>query len=103
MTNETRALNEKGVDAMQSQNWEVASRIFCQSLAQQENQAEAHYMLGQCYRFTERYQLAIEELMRATELGSGLIARTIRLQQVRRRTGRFLGVGRTSWRPYANP
>ena len=31
-----------------------------------------------------------------------LIARTIRLQQVRRRTGRFLRVGRTAWRPYAN-
>ena len=36
-------------------------------------------------------------------LGSGLIARTIRLRQVCRRTGRFLRVGRTAWRPYANP
>ena len=36
-------------------------------------------------------------------LGSGLIARTIRLQQVRRQTGGFLRVGRTAWRPYANP
>lgn len=68
MTTEAREINQKGIEAMQSQDWELASRIFIRSLARQEKQAHVHYMLGQCYRFTERYSLSIEELIRATEL-----------------------------------
>ncbi len=51
------------------------------------------------------YRKELEDIQISVDvfLGSGLIARTIRLRQVRRRTGRFLGVGRTAWRPYANP
>lgn len=38
-----------------------------------------------------------------SDLGSGLITRTIRLQQGRRRRGRYLRVGQSASRPYANP
>lgn len=48
MTTETREINQKGIEAMQSQDWELASRIFIRSLARQEKQAHVHYMLGQC-------------------------------------------------------
>jgi tetratricopeptide (TPR) repeat protein len=68
MTEEIRDLNDLGIEAMRAKEWGRASAFFIKSLDRQEDQAHVHYMLGQCYRFLENYDLSIKELFRATTL-----------------------------------
>jgi len=68
---ELKDLNEKGIAAMRSRDWNIASQYFIKSLEKDEGQAHVNYMLGQCFRFLSDYPRAIEKLSLATQMENG--------------------------------
>ena len=64
----SQIIRDKAIDFMRYQRYAEAIPLFSELINDDPNDWSLHYMIGQCYRFTEQLPKAINALTKATDL-----------------------------------
>ena len=64
----SQIIRDKAIDLMRCQRYAEAISLFSELINDDPNDWSLHYMIGQCYRFTEQLPNAVNALTKATKL-----------------------------------